>query len=79
LYILRISNLDPSSAAFKEAFASAQGFDDNQHSSLATPNKGSSSWPVLLFLGFIMSAPYLIMKMLGTVSEKAIEECKLEF
>jgi peroxin-13 len=76
LYILRISNLDPSSVAFKEAFAVAQNsqtLDGQPAKSIA--NK-PSSWPVLLFLGFIMSAPYLIMKMLGTVSEKALEETR---
>lgn len=57
-----------------EAFAAAQG------PSGGLPNipvpKGISAWPVFVFLGFIFTAPYLIMKLLGSVSTAAIEECE---
>lgn len=67
--------MDPSSFAFKEAFAAAQGLPNgNGDSNL--PGSKSSTWPVLLFLGFIMSAPYLIMKLIGNVSTAAVEEGK---
>ncbi|KAG4066167.1 hypothetical protein HA402_014467 [Bradysia odoriphaga] len=73
LYWLRISKLDPSSLAFSEAFAAAQeGLDSN-----VKPNERKpSAWPVLVFLGFIFTAPYLIMKLLGTVTSSALEETK---
>jgi len=73
LYWLRISKLDPSSVAFSEAFAAAQeGLNPN----IKNSEKKPSAWPVLVFLGFIFTAPYLIMKLLGTVTSSALEETK---
>lgn len=71
-----MSKIDPSKIGFGEAFAaaSAQGFPAALPDAVA---KGNSSWPILVFLGFIFSAPYLIMKMIGTVSQTALEESKL--
>lgn len=67
--------MDPSSIALSEAFAAA-----SQGLPAALPDLaikgGKSSWPVLAFLGFIFSAPYLIMKLIGSVSQTALEECK---
>lgn len=40
------------------------------------PRKGNSPWPVLAFISFIFTAPYLIMKLLGTVTNTAQEEGK---
>ncbi|ALC40856.1 Pex13 [Drosophila busckii] len=77
LYWLRLSNLDPSSDAFKKAFAEA--LTDNhaqQNGAPKLPRKGTSPWPVLAFISFIFTAPYLIMKLLGTVSNTAQEEAR---
>lgn len=77
LYWLRISKLDPSSVAFREAFAAAL-----KQSSVAAGKsgpglpRGPSAWPVLAFISFIFTAPYLIMKLIGTVSETALEETR---
>ncbi|XP_017001082.3 peroxisomal membrane protein PEX13 [Drosophila takahashii] len=77
LFWLRLSNLDPSSEAFKKAFAEALN-DNNPQAGGApqAPRKGSSPWPVLAFISFIFTAPYLIMKLLGTVTNTAQEEAR---
>lgn len=57
-----------------DAFAAAQGLPTQ--SSPDGKSNNSTAWPILVFLGFIVTAPYLIMKLLGTVSTSALEECK---
>lgn len=74
LYWLRLSNLDPSSDAFKKAFAEALNEKNVQGGAPQPPRRGTSPWPVLAFLSFIFTAPYLIMKLLGTVTNTAQEE-----
>lgn len=74
LYWLRISNIDPSSESFKKAFAEALNETSAQQGAPKLPRKGQSPWPVVAFLSFIFTAPYLIMKLLGTVSQTAQEE-----
>lgn len=76
LYWLRISKLDPSSLAFSEAFAAAQ---EELNPNMKTNERKPSAWPVLVFLGFIFTAPYLIMKLLGTVTTTALEESEYFF
>lgn len=76
LYWLRISDLDPSSESFKKAFAEALNETSAQQGAPKVPRKGQSPWPVVAFLSFIFTAPYLIMKLLGTVSNTAQEEGK---
>lgn len=58
LYLLKITKTDPTTETFREAFKMAET------DKTANAKKGSSL-PVILFLGFIMSAPYLIMKLFG--------------
>lgn len=72
LYMLKVSNIDPSSEAFKEAFAAAQKGLQTDPQQKRKP----SPWPVVAFLGFIFTAPYLIMKLLSTVSNSAVEESR---
>lgn len=56
LYLLNITKTDPTTENFKEAFKLAE-------TDRAGPTQNKvSSMPVLLFLGFIISAPYLLMK-----------------
>lgn len=73
LYFLKLSNVDPSLVAMGEAFAAAQG---PAGGTMADLPKGLSAWPIMVFLGFIFTGPYLIMKLIGSVSSAAIEECK---
>lgn len=55
-----------------DAFAAAQGLP-NQSPDGQT--KSPTAWPIIVFIGFIFTAPYLIMKLLGTVTTSALEEC----
>lgn len=71
LYMLRISNIDPGSKVLTEAFAAAEGGID-----IPSPKSSSSSIAVLAFLAFISIGPYLLMKLLGSVSKTAIEESR---
>lgn len=68
--MLRLSNIDPGAKVLQEAFEAAQSGD-----STIAPQK-SSSLAVITFLAFITIGPYLLMKLLGTVSNTAIEETK---
>ncbi|CAD7012201.1 probable peroxisomal membrane protein PEX13 [Ceratitis capitata] len=76
LYWLRLSNMDPSNEKFKEAFAEALNDSSQQSGAPKLPRKGQSPWPVLAFISFIFTAPYLIMKLLGTVTNTAQEEAR---
>jgi len=69
LYSLRISKINPGSIALTEAFAAAE-------SGHIPPQSGSSSTAVIAFLAFIMAAPYLLMKLIGSVSNAALEESR---
>ncbi|XP_055599894.1 peroxisomal membrane protein PEX13 [Uranotaenia lowii] len=60
LYLLKITKTDPASESFTQAFKLAESMEAEQN-----PSKKGSSLPVMLFLGFIMSAPYLLMKLFG--------------
>lgn len=73
LYFLKLTNVDPSIVAMGEAFAAAQGPQPGVPVDLP---KGLSAWPIMVFLGFIFTGPYLIMKLIGSVSTAAVEECK---
>lgn len=73
LFFLKLTNVDPSIITMGEAFASAQG--PTPGIPVGALPKGISSWPVMMFLGFIFTAPYLIMKLIGSVSSAAVEEC----
>lgn len=59
LYFLRITKSDPSAESFREAFKKAELGD------MPEGQKRGSSTPVILFLGFIMWAPYLLTKFFG--------------
>ncbi|XP_014090840.2 peroxisomal membrane protein PEX13 [Bactrocera oleae] len=76
IYWLRLSNIDPSSETFKQAFAEAVNDSSQQSGAPKLPHKGQSPWPVLAFISFIFTAPYLIMKLLGTVTNTAQEEAR---
>ncbi|XP_075166466.1 peroxisomal biogenesis factor 13 [Haematobia irritans] len=76
LYWLKLSDIDPSSQAFKKAFAEALNETSTQQGAPKLPRKGQSPWPVIAFLSFIFTAPYLIMKLLGTVTNTAQEEAR---
>lgn len=66
LYLLKITKTDPTAESFKQAFRLAEKDNTGEF------QKKGSSMPVVLFLGFIMSAPYLLMKLFGS-EEKPLQ------
>lgn len=82
LYLLRLSKWDPSSAILKEAYAEAFNAANAQiHGSPPVVERGEankpSPWPVMLFISFILTAPYLIMKLLGNATNSTHEQGNL--
>lgn len=63
LYLLRITKTDPTTEGFRDAFKMAEANGD----ATGSAQKKGSSMSVLLFLGFILSAPYLLTKLFGGV------------
>lgn len=76
LYLMKLSNVDPSSMAFKEAFAAAAATHNGVPGQFDPSIKRQSPWPVVAFLGFIFTVPYLIMKLLGSLTNSAVEESR---
>lgn len=76
LYWLSLSNVDPSVLAMGEAFAAAAARGEAMPAMPTDMPKGVSAWPIMVFLGFIFTGPYLIMKLIGSVTTASLEECK---
>ncbi|XP_030381713.1 probable peroxisomal membrane protein PEX13 [Scaptodrosophila lebanonensis] len=72
---LRLSNCDPSSKVFKKAFDDAFNKTKSQQME-SNIVKTPSPWPVLAFLSFILTAPYFVIKLIGTVTNTAQEEAR---
>lgn len=70
LFALKITQTDPGPRVLTEAFAAAES------GSKLPERKQKSSMAVLAFLAFIMTAPYLLMKLIGSVSNTALEETR---
>lgn len=63
--------------AFNEVFNAAMGGIPGNASNLpGSPGNTGSAWPILAFLSFIITAPYLISKLVGKVMTTAVDECK---
>ena len=60
LYKLRITKTDPTLEAFKEAFNVSTGSDVNGNNN---GRKHSSSLLAALFMGFMLSVPYMLIKL----------------
>lgn len=70
LSLLGISKHDPHKA---KAWAEAMnGANDKK-------NKNTSTWPILMFLGIITSAPYIIYKLFGGLNQSIIDKGELCF
>ncbi|XP_059622305.1 peroxisomal membrane protein PEX13 [Phlebotomus argentipes] len=76
LYTFGVSKIPPNAASFGAAFEAASAQLENPSHGEKSSSGKTSAWPVLLFLGFILSAPYFIMKFLGVASTTSIEESK---
>lgn len=55
--------------AFNEAFSQVDGI-------VSADSTKPSSWPIMIFLGFIFTAPYIIMKLMGSITGAASNETK---
>lgn len=71
---MKLSSIDPSIIVLNDAFSAAQ--NESSEFSFGDKKTNSNAWPILVFIGFIFTAPYIIMKLLGTVSSTALEESK---
>jgi peroxin-13 len=69
LYMIGISKTNPSTVInLNEAFKTAEEkVNSNQDFFNASAQQNSSGLPMVLFLAFIFSAPYLIMKLFGSL------------
>lgn len=78
LFMLGISKTNPSSQInLNEAFKDAEKVNTNDFFNSAA-NSGSSGLPMVLFLAFVFSAPYLIMKLLGSLMNSTNDQSKFK-
>lgn len=71
LYVLKISKTDPKTLAFNEAYSAV-----NDASGIGVGSANPSSWPIMTFLGFIFIAPYIIMKLMGSLTDNVSSDIK---
>ena len=76
LYVLGVSKTNPTTINLSEAFNEAEQSKTNQFFEAATKSQNSNGWPMMLFVAFIFSAPYLIMKLFGSVTNAAVDQTK---
>lgn len=74
LYWLRISRIDPSSDDFQKAFIAAA--NGESLSEVQKKSGGTSGWPIIAFLSFIFTAPFLMTRLMGSVHKAALDECE---
>ncbi|CAO1332880.1 unnamed protein product [Diamesa serratosioi] len=76
LYVMGISKTNPGTISLSEAFNEAEQSRNNQFFEAATKTPTSNGWPIMLFIAFIFSAPYLITKLFGSVTKAAVDQTK---
>lgn len=79
LYMLGITKTNPSTIVnLNEAFKDAEKVDSGDFFNTAA-QQNSSGLPMVLFMAFIFSAPYLIMKLFGSLMNTATDQSKFNF
>lgn len=79
LYMLGITRTNPSTIVnLNEAFKDAEKVDSGDFFNEAA-QQSSSGLPMVLFMAFIFSAPYLIMKLFGSLMNTAADQSKFNF
>lgn len=74
LFMMGISKTNPSTTInLNEAFKDAEKVNSNDFFSTAT-QPTSSGLPMVLFLAFVFSAPYLIMKLFGSLMNSTADQ-----
>lgn len=77
LYMVGLSKTNPTTVVnLNEAFKDAEKANSSDFFNSAQSN--SSGLPMVLFLAFIFSAPYLIMKLFGSLTNAATDQSKLQ-
>lgn len=78
LYVIGISKTNPTTAInLNEAFKDAEKVNSSDFFN-ASAQTSSSGLPMVLFVAFIFSAPYLIMKIFGSLVNTAADQSELE-
>ena len=79
LFMLGVSKTNPTTAInLNQAFRDAEN-DVNSNDFFNSPPQNSSGLPMVLFLAFIFSAPYLIMKLFGSLVNSATDQSEFSF
>lgn len=77
LYMVGFSKTNPTTAInLNDAFKDAEKVNSNDFFNTAS-QQSSSGLPMVLFVAFIFSAPYLIMKLFGSLINTAADQSKL--
>lgn len=80
LYMIGLSKVNPSTQInLSEAFKDAEKVQSNDFFNAAASQQNSSGLAMVLFLTFIFTAPYLIMKLFGSLMNSTADQCKFKF
>lgn len=78
LYMIGISKTNPTTTInLNEAFKDAEKINTSDFFN-SQSEQSSSGLPMVLFLAFVFSAPYLIMKLFGSLMNDATDSSKIE-
>lgn len=76
LFMMGISKTDPNTVVdLNKAFKDAENVNPSDFFNTAA-SSGSSGLPMVLFLAFVFSAPYLIMKLFGSLMNNTSDQSK---
>jgi peroxin-13 len=77
LYYAGLSKTNPSAQInLNEAFQDAEKINSNDFFNTSSNSTQSSGLAMVLFLTFIFTAPYFIMKLFGSLMNTAADQCK---
>ena len=80
LYMAGISKRNPTTLDnLSEAFTDAEKVNPHDFFNTGSSQQGSSGLPMVLFLAFVFSAPYLITKLFGSLINTGTDQCELIF
>lgn len=78
LYMMGVSKTNPSTIVnLNEAFKDAENVNPNDFFN-SSAQQSSSGLPMILFVAFIFSAPYLIMKLFGSLMNTAADQSEFK-
>jgi len=77
LYSVGLSRVNPTTQVnLNEAFKDAEKIQTSEFFNASQQQQTSSGLPMVLFLAFVFTAPYLIMKLFGSLMNSAADQCK---